>query len=275
MNEWSPPILFENPAQPKAMMISLRSRIWTSVVHPTPRQMLQRRSCGLFSTAAVPETNADALPMIDIAHPECNVSLNILSKLGRNLHQKQDHPLHIIKSHIETYFQAQDEAFQFFDNLSPIVSTQRCFDDLLTPANHVSRSTNDTYYVDRSTVLRTHTSAHQSMMLEQGHESFLVTGDVYRRDEIDRCHYPVFHQMEGVYLFPESQGLVEIKAIQVRTTNNEDTHVLTYLLTTIMTLGSSRTNPRGSGTTPLRPRRAHALGRGLFSIHRSVEGIGN
>lgn len=23
-------------------------------------------------------------------------------------------------------------------------------------------------------------------------------GDVYRRDEIDRYHYPIFHQMEGV-----------------------------------------------------------------------------
>lgn len=45
-------------------------------------------------------------------------------------------------------------------------------------------------------------SAHQSTLLGKGLESFLCTGDVYRRDEIDRTHYPVFHQMEGVRIFP-------------------------------------------------------------------------
>lgn len=44
-------------------------------------------------------------------------------------------------------------------------------------------------------------SAHQSTLMNQGVEQFLVTGDVYRRDEIDRTHYPVFHQMEGVRFF--------------------------------------------------------------------------
>jgi phenylalanyl-tRNA synthetase alpha chain len=59
----------------------------------------------------------------------------------------------------------------------------------------------DTYYVDSESVLRTHTSAHQSLLLEQGNVAFLATGDVYRRDEIDSSHYPVFHQMEGVRIF--------------------------------------------------------------------------
>jgi hypothetical protein len=31
-----------------------------------------------------------------------------------------------------------------------------------------------------------------------------VSGDVYRRDEIDASHYPVFHQMEGARLFPRA-----------------------------------------------------------------------
>lgn len=47
-------------------------------------------------------------------------------------------------------------------------------------------------------VLRTHTSAHQKNKLQSGLRNFLVFGDVYRRDEIDRYHYPVFHQMEAV-----------------------------------------------------------------------------
>lgn len=84
--------------------------------------------------------------------------------------------------------------FHFFQN----------FDDVLVPADHVSRSYNDTYYVDTQTVLRCHTSAHQAELLRRGHTHFLVTGDVYRRDSIDSTHYPVFHQMEGVRVFSPS-----------------------------------------------------------------------
>lgn len=69
------------------------------------------------------------------------------------------------------------------------------FDDVLVPADHVSRSYNDTYYVDSQHVLRCHTSAHQAELLRKGNTHFLVTGDVYRRDSIDSTHYPVFHQV--------------------------------------------------------------------------------
>lgn len=48
---------------------------------------------------------------------------------------------------------------------------------------------------------RCHTSAHQAEVLRKGEKCFLLTGDVYRRDSIDRTHYPVFHQMEGFRVF--------------------------------------------------------------------------
>lgn len=69
------------------------------------------------------------------------------------------------------------------------------FDDVLVQPDHVSRSYNDTYYINTDTVLRTHTSAHQAQKLRDGFTHFLVTGDVYRRDSIDATHYPVFHQV--------------------------------------------------------------------------------
>lgn len=50
-------------------------------------------------------------------------------------------------------------------------------------------------------MLRAHTSAHQRELVSAGLDAFLMVGDVYRRDEIDASHYPVFHQMEGVRLF--------------------------------------------------------------------------
>jgi phenylalanyl-tRNA synthetase alpha chain len=49
-------------------------------------------------------------------------------------------------------------------------------------------------------MLRTHTSAHQIESFRKKNR-FLISGDVYRRDEIDSSHYPIFHQMEGAQIF--------------------------------------------------------------------------
>jgi phenylalanyl-tRNA synthetase alpha chain len=129
---------------------------------------------------------------------DCNLPGNLASRVGRNLHRQPLHPLHTIQQKIQEYFGA---IYTVKDGLSPIVSTRQNFDQLGFPADHVSRSPSDTYYLDADTVLRTHTSAHQIDLLQSGLDRFLVTGDVYRRDEIDRSHYPVFHQTEGVQIF--------------------------------------------------------------------------
>ena len=69
----------------------------------------------------------------------------------------------------------------------------------------MSRAPSDTYYYDENTVLRPHTSAHQIEMIKNNHNSFLVVGDVYRRDTVDKTHYPAFHQMEGVRIYSYDQ----------------------------------------------------------------------
>jgi len=142
-----------------------------------------------------------------------NVTPYIANLVGRGLHRMDDHPLGIIKDKIETYFNSLegDVKFDIVDALDPLVSAQACFDDLLIPQDHPGRKPSDTYYVTRDggrevssaadTLLRTHTSAHQSALMREGRQAFLCTGDVYRRDEIDATHFPAFHQMEGVKLF--------------------------------------------------------------------------
>ncbi|ARF12507.1 phenylalanyl-tRNA synthetase [Klosneuvirus KNV1] len=127
----------------------------------------------------------------------CNIPKFIEDKLPRKLHNQKNHPIEIIKNHIYQYFKQYTKyKFEFFDDLNPVVSIEDNFDKLLIPATHPARSKSDTYYVNEKEVLRTHTSAHQNELLAQGHQSFIVTGDVYRKDEIDARHYPVFHQME-------------------------------------------------------------------------------
>lgn len=63
----------------------------------------------------------------------------------------------------------------------------------------------NTYYLDPQTVLRTHTSAHQTELINSGATAFLVVGDCYRRDTVDATHFPIFHQMEGVRIFNRSE----------------------------------------------------------------------
>ncbi|CEM15625.1 unnamed protein product [Vitrella brassicaformis CCMP3155] len=140
--------------------------------------------------------SAEVLPMKTAFS---NVPPSVEKKIGRNLHNQKNHPLEILKRHIYDYFLALDGYnFSSHDSLSPAVSLEDNFDKLLIPQDHPARGKTDTYYVNEGTVLRTHTSAHQNELLAQGHRCFLVTGDVYRKDEIDRSHYPVFHQMEGL-----------------------------------------------------------------------------
>ncbi len=138
-----------------------------------------------------------------------NVTPRVLSKVGKNLHNKSNHPLNLLHQRIKNHFYGNfqnrfgNPLFTMFDNLKPVVTIHQNFDSLLVPEDHISRSPSDTYYVNSTHLLRAHTSAHQEEIIKMGFDSFLVFGDVYRRDEIDSSHYPVFHQCEGVRLFSE------------------------------------------------------------------------
>ena len=142
--------------------------------------------------------------------PLNNLPPHVAARVGSRLVHAPHHPLCLIKTVIEQRFVEDgpslegSPSFAFFDDLSPVVTAQQCFDDLLTPSDHISRSRNDTFYLDAEHVLRTHTSAHQCELIRAGHDAFLCTGDVYRKDTVDASHSPVFHQMEGVRLFDRS-----------------------------------------------------------------------
>ena len=43
---------------------------------------------------------------------------------------------------------------------------------------------------------------------------FEIAGDCYRRDEIDSSHYPVFHQMEGVRVFPNEDNITSALVVE-------------------------------------------------------------
>ena len=76
------------------------------------------------------------------------------------------------------------------------------FELMNIPKNHPARDAQDTFYVDDNIVLRTHTSPVQArtMLTRKPPIRVICPGRVYRADEMDATHSPVFHQMEGLVI---------------------------------------------------------------------------
>ena len=74
------------------------------------------------------------------------------------------------------------------------------FELMNIPKNHPARDAQDTFYIDDNVVLRTHTSPMQArtMLTRKPPIRVICPGRVYRADEVDASHSPVFHQMEGL-----------------------------------------------------------------------------
>lgn len=102
-----------------------------------------------------------------------------------------------------------------------IISTERNFDALNTPADHPSRRPSDTYYVDAEHVLRTQMTSMWSWYLADarvqerlraaGSVKAVSYGKVYRNDEIDRSHYPVFHQVDAVAIAARTRQVFDVR----------------------------------------------------------------
>ena len=132
-----------------------------------------------------------------------------------DLSRTKGSPLHeIVKRTLDV------ESLSGFDviRVPEIMSTEILFDLFNMPEGHPSRSTSDTYYVDDTRVLRTHDTVfwyyylnHPKIQekIKKG-ESFgaICFGKVYRKDEIDRKHMNVFHQIGGLYLAPDNKETV-------------------------------------------------------------------
>ncbi len=76
------------------------------------------------------------------------------------------------------------------------------FELLNIPKNHPARDAQDTFYIDENIVLRTHTSPVQArtMLTRKPPIRIICPGRVFRADEVDATHSPVFHQIEGLLI---------------------------------------------------------------------------
>lgn len=74
------------------------------------------------------------------------------------------------------------------------------FEMLNMPKEHPARDTQDTFYISEDIVLRTHTSPVQirTMLAQKPPIRMICPGRVYRTDDVDATHSPVFNQVEGL-----------------------------------------------------------------------------
>lgn len=107
------------------------------------------------------------------------------------------HPLSIVTEDMIDIFRSM--GFDVVDG--PEVETDHYnFEALNVPADHPARDMQDTFYLSNNLLLRTQTSAAQIRTMESRELPIRIVcpGRVYRADEVDATHSPVFHQMEGL-----------------------------------------------------------------------------
>jgi phenylalanyl-tRNA synthetase alpha chain len=127
----------------------------------------------------------------------------------------EGHPIHEVAKRIFNIPEFKD-----FDHIQvpEIVRADQSFDLFNFPPEHPARSVSDTYFVNSEYILRTHTTIMwyyyvKSKEIQERIKNNLPLGSlsygkVYRKDEIDRFHLNVFHQIDGWYLHPTTDKIV-------------------------------------------------------------------
>ena len=138
-----------------------------------------------------------------------------------DLSRTEGSPLHEIMERVTTL-----PILKNFDHIDipEILSTEVLFDLFDFAPDHVARSKSDTYYVNNTHVLRTHDTVMwyyylnlpeiKQKIAENKSLGVMCYGKVYRKDEIDRRHMNIFHQMGGLFLQPDSLGIMPLDELK-------------------------------------------------------------
>lgn len=119
---------------------------------------------------------------------------------GKAITMGKKHPLTTVIDDIKTIFLGL--GFEIAGG--PEVETDYYnFEALNLPKDHPARDMQDSFYITKETLLRTHTSPSQPRVMEKKAPEIPVKvispGKVYRRDD-DATHSPMFHQVEGLMI---------------------------------------------------------------------------
>lgn len=118
---------------------------------------------------------------------------------GKKLRMGHKHPMYNVLDEIKDIFIGM--GFEILDGPEVELADYN-FTKLNTPDDHPAREWSDTFYLteDSNILLRTQTSNMQIRAMETRDLPIRVMspGRVYRKDEVDATHSPMFHQIEGI-----------------------------------------------------------------------------
>ena len=134
---------------------------------------------------------------------------------GRKVHDGHLHPLTLTLNRVKEIFVSMGYTVEE----GPEVETDYYnFEALNLPKDHPARDMQDSFYITEDILLRTQTSPVQARTMER-HEPntpirMIAPGRVYRRDDYDASHSPMFTQVEGLVIdkgisFADLKGTLE------------------------------------------------------------------
>ena len=155
-----------------------------------------------------------------------------------DLTKKENSPIKILADQI-----LQLPRFADFNvvQIPRIVTVEDEFDVLNSPKDHPSRKETDTFFLNETNHLRTQMTVMWPFYLRsegileklntEGEIKALAPGIVFRKDEIDRKHFPAFHQIDGLLICKKSKKnitLEDLKEVEIEMTKSIFGETLEY-----------------------------------------------
>ena len=116
---------------------------------------------------------------------------------GKRINMGYKHPLSIVLDELKEIFMGM--GYSIADGPEVELDYYN-FEALNLPKDHPARDAQDTFYISDNVLLRTQTSPVQVRVMEKQKPPIriIAPGRVYRSDEVDANHSPLFHQIEGL-----------------------------------------------------------------------------
>ena len=168
-------------AEERPVMGQLANSVRASI-----EQELEKRKADIHAAALEAKLASEA---IDVTIP------------GKPVELGHRHPMYIALDEIKDIFVGM--GFQVLDG-PEVELAEYNFDKLNAPEGHPSHDWSDTFYFDQDSrvMLRSQTSPMQVRAMETMPLPIriIAPGRVYRKDEVDATHSPMFHQVEGMVI---------------------------------------------------------------------------
>jgi len=162
-------------------------------------QVKQAIEAALAADGAAPAKPAPTRPAVDVTVPGTRPRVGTL------------HPLTQVYDRLVDIF----ARLGFETAAGPEIEDEyHNFDALNIPPDHPARDGFDTLYIGDDQLLRSHTSPVQVRVMETTPPPIriIVPGKVFRPDTTDASHFPMFHQLEGLYV-DEHVTFADLKAV--------------------------------------------------------------